>query len=274
MFLSRRVAPLFLAAQVCLAAVPSANAAKDPIRDKRDPKTHVLVHAMVLGNSAPVGKAQTENPNPIRVESTLVLVPTVIFDKRYMYARLSRAGEQCVIANESAFLNLASSEPYLPQECETAAIRDLTAKDFRVFRGGVAQQVASVTLEPEAGITVRDNFGKHNEWSYTPRGKWSTADLGLHIGPEGRGSFYLVAYVPSDPNEGKCNQIKVEVDRPNAAVFARDEYCYTANSESDLLTGTNLGKKLESDLSATEVGKLGLSLQAAWFYTAEGEHSG
>jgi hypothetical protein len=92
----------------------------------------------------------------------------------------------------------------------------------------------------------------------------------LHIGPEGRGSFYLVAYVPSNPNEGKCNQIKVEVDRPNAAVFARDEYCYTANSQSDLLTGTNLGKKLESDLSATEAGKLDLSLQAAWFYTAEG----
>jgi hypothetical protein len=85
------------------------------------------------------------------------------------------------------------------------------------------------------------------------------------VPPGGNRDFYILAYVPRDAKAG-CQRIKVEVDRPNALVFARDQYC-TGQSPSHPLIGTTRGKELERILVSEKRGRIPMSLQTATFYT-------
>jgi hypothetical protein len=222
--------------------------------------------ATILYVAAPFACAQTEDPFAIRVESNLVLVHTQVYDQGRMHD-ISTDDLECNEANDIVFRQLRPSEPFLPKECLAAAIHGLAAKDFRVFEDGIEQKIESVKVEPMAGIAVRDNFGVHGERSRTPRSKWSSTDF--HVGDVRgtRGYFYQIAYVPSKPEEGKCHHVKVMVDRPHVAVFAKDQYCYTEHPGGDPLNGSKFGKQLETDLDSEKRGEIPLSLQASVFYT-------
>jgi hypothetical protein len=74
-----------------------------------------------------------------------------------------------------------------------------------------------------------------------------------------------LGYVPTAPKKG-CHHIRVEVDRPHALIFARDEYC-TGQSPSDPLFGTVRAEELQRELKKDKPGKIPLALQAAAFYT-------
>ena len=76
--------------------------------------------------------------------------------------------------------------------------------------------------------------------------------------------FHILGYVPRDAKDG-CHRIRVEVNRPNLLVFARDEYC-GGQSPSDPLVGTGQGKELDRILASEKRSKIPLSLQAATFY--------
>src|SRR5262249_30904954 len=80
--------------------------------------------------------------------------------------------------------------------------------------------------------------------------------------------FHMLAYVPRNPKAG-CHKIKVEVDRPNALVFGRNQYC-TGQSSSEPLLGTSIGNELEKILGSEKRGKIPLTLHTATFYTRAG----
>src|SRR5215472_2292135 len=161
---------------------------------------------------------------------------------------------------------LAPTEPYLPKDCDVTEVQGLTARDFRLFEDGVEQQIGSF----EAGAwrtVVRDNLGWHLQASATPRGIWSLSELStLKKVPFVTTDFHILGYVPRDVKEG-CHRIRVEVNRANLLVFARDEYC-DGQSPSDPMFGTRQGKELERMLDSDKRGKIPLSLRAATFYTA------
>jgi hypothetical protein len=159
------------------------------------------------------------------------------------------------------------SKPFTPKDCyHDIVIHGLGASDFHVFEDGVEEKVESVQYEPEAMIDARDNRGFHGEWSHTPRGKWSTIDLGMQWLAAPSIHFYRLAYVPSNPEEGKCHKIKVTVDRPNAAVYATDQYCYTTNPATDPLGGTTFDTQMETDLTSDKRARIALVMQASFFY--------
>jgi hypothetical protein len=175
---------------------------------------------------------------------------------------------ECVQANWETFYKLSPSEPYLPKDCDQAAIRGLTASAFHVFEDGAEQKILSVTAERLSRVTVRDNFVKHFEWSYTQRGEWSSVDLGADYSPIGTvRHFYVISYALPSSEEGSCHNIKVEVDDRDALVFARDEYCNTEHSATDFLNGTPLAERMNARVASPKTGKIPLSIQAAFFYT-------
>jgi hypothetical protein len=145
-------------------------------------------------------------------------------------------------------------------------IRDLKSSDFHVWEDGVEQKVSSIRTDHRAILTARDNFGLHEEWSQTPRGKWSSPDV-----PKANGSeilqFYEVGYAPSNIAAGKCHRVKVTVNTPNVVVFAPDRYCYFPHPTTDPLLGSDFGKKLEAQLNSSEKGKISLRLSTSIFYT-------
>jgi len=217
----------------------------------------------------PFALAQTEDQFLIRVESNLVLVHTEVYDK-YRVHSASPARLHCRSINTRVFYKLLPSEPFIPLDCNSdITIHDLGAGDFRVFEDGIEQKIESVRFEREASISARDNLGFHGfheEWSYTPRAKWSTVDL-AGWSPSPANYFYRIAYVPPKTEAGECRHIKVTVDRPRAVVYASDQYCYTVHPATDPLVGTKFGKQLESDLDSDQRAKIPLSLQASFFYT-------
>jgi hypothetical protein len=223
------------------------------------------------------GGAQTEDPFAIRVESDLVVVHTEVYDKHRLNDPPSAWGD-CRRANLGMFYNLPMSAPFIPKDClRFVLINDLSVADFHVFEDGLEQKIASVRSEREPYIWARGNIGYPGEWSYTPRGKWSTEDLGRRLEPGGgysgvepadAGYFYQIAYVPTKPEEGKCHHIRVTVDRPHADIFASDQYCYTKHPATDPLEGSSFDKQMETDLDSDKAGKIPLSLQASFFYTS------
>jgi hypothetical protein len=162
------------------------------------------------------------------------------------------------------FFKLTPTQPYLPKDCDVTEVADLSAKDFRLFEDGVEQQIGS--FEAAAWRTVvRDNFGWHLQASATPRGIWSLSELStIKKVPFVSTDFHMLGYVPRDAKEG-CHRLRVEVNRPNLLVFARDEYC-DGQSPSDPLVGTGKGKELERILASDKRGKIPLSRQGTTFY--------
>lgn len=215
--------------------------------------------------TSPASTQATAPQRRLIVQANLVLVPVFVYDPARM-AQAPKEEMSCARAAVVTFFKLAPTEPYLPKDCDVTEVQGLRAEDFRLFEDGVEQHIASF----EAGAwrtVVRDNFGWHMQASATPRGIWSLSELsGLKKVPFVTTNFHVLGYVPRDVKEG-CHRIRVEVNRPNLLVFARDEYC-AGESPSDPLLGTRGGKELERILASEKRGKIPLSLQAATFYTA------
>jgi len=210
----------------------------------------------------------TASQRHLTVQTNLVLVPVFVYDP----ARMAQAPKEempCARAMVVTFFKLAPTEPYLPKDCDVTEVQDLSAKDFRLFEDGVEQHIES--FEAAAWRTVvRDNLGWHLQASATPRGIWSLSELStLKKVPFVTTDFHVLGYVPRDVKEG-CHRIRVEVNRPNLLVFARDEYC-GGQSPSDPLLGTHRGKELERTLASDKRGKIPLSLQVATFNTNENQ---
>ena len=154
---------------------------------------------------------------------------------------------------------------------EGIAVRDLTAKDFRLFEEGQEQTVQSVRLELPSFRIVQDNLGKHPVIVGSGGGLWDypdypMTDLNVWLAwPQ-----YVIAYVPPASTPGSCHQIQVKVGRPNLVVWAGSEYCNTKHSASDPLNGTEFGRQLEAALSSPKEGKINLALQVASFYNDPG----
>ena len=240
----------------------------------------LLAVAVLLYVVAPATVAQTQNSpaastqatgpqRHLTVQTNLVLVPVFVYDRGRM-AQAPKEEMPCARAAVVTFFKLAPTEPYLPKDCDVTEVQDLSGKDFRLFEDGVEQQIES--FEAAAWRTVvRDNLGWHLQASATPRGIWSLSELStLKKIPFVTTGFHVLGYVPRDAKEG-CHRIRVEVNRPNLLVFARDEYC-GERSPSDPLVGTSQGKELERILASEKRGKIPLSLQGATFYTG-GDHS-
>jgi hypothetical protein len=202
---------------------------------------------------------------PVTVESNLVVVPVFVYDP----ARMAQAPKDelpCARADVTAFFSIPTRQPYLPTDCDVTEVHGLTVKDFRLFQDGAEQQI--LRMDPGAWWTlVRDNLGWHMQSSDTPRGIWGLSELSaVKKVPVINREFQVLAYVPKTARDG-CHRIRVEIDRPNLLVFARNQYC-TGQTPSDPLNETDLGKELGRALVSEKRGKIPLSLQAGTFYTS------
>jgi len=105
-------------------------------------KDRVLIFVVWLATSlcvaVPVAADRLRATYSIRVESDLVVVPAFVFDKGAKFELATVEEKQCLDANREAFDKLGSSEPFLPKDCDSTAVRGLTARDFHVFEDGVA----------------------------------------------------------------------------------------------------------------------------------------
>jgi hypothetical protein len=222
--------------------------------------------AFAQATRSPSDSGQVGATGPkVRVETNLVLVPVFVYDP----ARMLQAPKDellCARADVAAFFKIPTTQPYLPTDCDVTEVHGLTVKDFRLFQDGDEQQI--LRMDPGAWWTlVRDNLGWHMQSSDTPRGIWGLSELSaVKKVPVINREFQMLAYVPRTATDG-CHRIRVEIDRPNLLVFARNQYC-TGQTPSDPLNGTDLGKELNRALASEKRGKIPLSLQAGTFYTS------
>jgi len=205
----------------------------------------------------PSARAQDSGPAPIRVESHDVYVPVLVLDKKRVneLQRMNPAlYDKQVLTNSLDF--------------GSVAVGDLLPQDFHLFEDGVEQRIQSVTPQTKFSRSFRDNKGLAEDFVGAGSGIWVApggmkdiaAGKELNV-PEWPG--YLVAYVPPGSSPGGCHKVTVKVDRQNSLVFARTEYCDSA----DPLNGTPSGKQMQSILESGKQGKIGLSLAAVPFFT-------
>jgi hypothetical protein len=225
--------------------------------------------ALQSGNGVNDSQKPEEQAGLIRVESNLVLVPVFVFVHNGVERKMGPEVRPCIDREWSAFLALNANQPWFPHDCAMNEIRDLKQDDFRLFQDGKLQQIRGA-YEESWSLTVRDQPAIdqstwHLETSDTPSGIWSSDDVnGVRLRPTSE-HLYMLSYTPDSvsPEQG-CHRIRVEVDRPGAEVFARNEYC-AGQTPSDLLKGTRLGEKLEHELSEKGEGKIPLHVQAGAF---------
>jgi VWFA-related protein len=77
--------------------------------------------------------------------------------------------------------------------------------------------------------------------------------------------YYMIGYSPAESPNGRCHGLRVKVDRDDANVRARSNYC--DSSASDTLAGTPAGKDLQARLEGTRSGGTAASMQAPYFYS-------
>ena len=80
-------------------------------------------------------------------------------------------------------------------------------------------------------------------------------------------SLLPFAYIPSNPEEGKCHKIRVTVDRHDPDVYSTDQYCYTTNLATDPLNGTKFGRQMDTDLTSNKSARIPLVMRANFFYS-------
>jgi hypothetical protein len=221
----------------------------------------------MLSSTIMTVRAQTPDNFSIHVESNQVLVPTYVFYKDRMKGGISKAEGDCVDANDATFRKLWPGEAFIPSDCNDTAIRGLVAKDFHVLEDGVEQKVQNVTFEVIPQLDARDNFGDHIEQSETPAGKWSTVETRAFI-HGATVSSYRIAYMPPESPEGSCHRVEVKVDRSDAFVYSRSQYCNLKHAPEDPLNGTPFGKQLEGNVTSGKRAKIEMSIQAGFFYTS------
>jgi hypothetical protein len=202
----------------------------------------ILAGTTTLSFLAPVTLAQDR----IRVETNEVLVPVLVLDKEQV--RLSRRG-------------IASTVTENP-----AVIRGLTATDFHIFEDEKEQSIHNVSSEVIPDYDVHDNRGYHSEFIGEGGGKWSTREWPPWLVGHLESHYYVVAYTPRKSPEGSCHQVRVTVNRRNALIIARSEYCNTKHSPFDPLNGTEFGKQLERNLASLNGSNVVVSLLAVPFY--------
>jgi hypothetical protein len=134
--------------------------------------------------------------------------------------------------------------------------------------------------------TDYDQIVSHMEYSGMPYGFWSCRDVyyssaffssysantsGVDVaiatnpskdGESGQLHLYFISYVPPSSVAGSCHQIKVTVDRSDASVYARNQYCNIHNSPSDPLKGRKAGEYMETYNASAQKAKLPLAVQA------------
>jgi len=210
----------------------------------------------------------------ISVKSKLVVVRTVVLDKKHLDRGMTQSERQCSDSDWENFFKLPPTQPYLQKYCEVLDVRDLTAAEFHILVDGREQKIQALTTEGEY-MVVRDNLGYHDEYSETPAAIWGASD---HVGMSSQSELvrfshgatlnqvYDLAFVPNDPEPAGCHSIAVKVDRQHSVVRARNEYC-NSQSPFDTLSGTNLGKLMEHFLNSGESGNIDLSLRTGSFST-------
>ncbi len=230
--------------------------------------TKRLITAVLLLSGATFCAVAQDTPDnfAIHVETNQVLVPTYVFYKDRMRGGLSQSESSCEDANDATFRKLRSNEAFIPPDCDDTVIRGLAARDFQVLEDGIQQEIQNVTFEPLPDIDARDNLDDHFEWSATPLGKWSSVETPRLFIHSPNSSSYRIAYVPPKSAEDSCHRVEVRVDRRDALVYARGQYCNTKHAPEDPLNGTPFGKQLEDDVSPGKRAKINLSLQANFSY--------
>jgi hypothetical protein len=222
-------------------------------------KLFILVSLLYVSTaSSPVTVAQ----DLIRVETNQVLVPVIVVDK----------DRWRLVWNDPNLLRAVKENNLKLEEeiVESVVIHHLTSVDFQIFDDGKDQEVKNVTYVQSPYSGFQDNKGYHTELLGEGGGKWSSAEWpSWQVGVPTYGN-YVIAYALPESPEGSCHQIKVKVNRRDAFVLARKEYCNTKSSASDPLNGTMLGKQMESDLAWPRANKVGITLLAVAFYTETG----
>lgn len=226
-----------------------------------------IVALLFIHVSPLLTRAQTESTLVIRVESNQVLVPTFVFDKARFNELATRAENRCFDDNEKALAEMGVSVRYSPSKCWAGLITNLAPKQFHLFEDGAEETIQSVIPQHWHEWDVSDNFGHHREYSGTPRGKWSTSELGALFSPPLADDFYIIAYTPPASPAGSCHQIRVTVDRPNSWVYTRSQYCNTTHSPVDPLKGTAFSQQLKANLDSPKKGKIELSAYAGIFFS-------
>jgi len=83
------------------------------------------------------------------------------------------------------------------------------------------------------------------------------------IGKE-QSQYYVLGYAPSESPEGSCHTLKVKVERSGTIVRSRRGYCNV--SPRDLLAGSTVEKRMESQASADLSGNITGSMEVPFFY--------
>jgi hypothetical protein len=208
---------------------------------------------------SPVSSPITETQEPIRVETNQVLVPVMVVDKeRYRF-----------LWNEPHLLQAIKDGNIELEEgiVESVVIHDLTPIDFQVFDDGKQQALQSVMYEKSRYAYFRDDRGYHSELLGEGGGKWISAEWPQWRVPVPGLGTYVIAYALPESPDGSCHQIKIKVRYRDAFVFARSQYCNSKHHASDPLSGTMLGKQMESELTSGKVGKIGITPLAVAFHT-------
>jgi hypothetical protein len=216
----------------------------------------VLVGCIAHCTAAPATIAQ----EPIRVQTNEVLVPAFVWDKqRDRVLKLHPENlHRAMLAGDAQLVDKIEEE---------IVIRDLIAADFQVFDDGKEQAIHNVTYERTLYWDLRDNIGHHTEYLGPGGGKWSTVQWPPNFIGDIAPPHYLIAYALPESPDGSCHDVKVKVNRRNALIAARSEYCNTHHSPSDPLNGTKLGQQLESDLAGSNDNSVAISLVAIALYS-------
>jgi hypothetical protein len=221
-------------------------------------KLALLVSLLYVSTaSSPAALAQDN----IRVETSEVLVPVLVIHSE----RVWRFREDPDSFWRAYF---AGDMQHADRVIESFVVRGLTADNFQVFEDDKEQVIQSVSYKRSLYWNVRDNRGHHTEFISQGGGKWTTTEWSSMFG-DVEPPFYLITYALPVSAEGSCHKIRVKLkgNYPDAFVRARGEYCNNVHSASDPLSGTKLGKKMESDLVGPKNGKIDISLLAVALYT-------
>jgi len=222
---------------------------------ERNTAMWALLLSCVSMCTAPAAIAQ----DPIRVETKEVLVPVFVIDNgRYQDSRSDPANFFKAIS--AGNMRLAESI------METIVIRGLIASDFRLFEDGQLQAVDNVSYQRTRTRDIRDSQGFHSEYIGPGGGKWSSREWPEDMVADVPPPHYLIAYTPPESPEGSCHKIKIEVNRRNALVVARGEYCNSKHLAADPLNGTPFGKQLENDLDSPTNSNVRITLKAVPLY--------
>ncbi len=85
------------------------------------------------------------------------------------------------------------------------------------------------------------------------------------IGKE-QSQYYVLGYSPSESPQGSCHTLKVKVDRLGTIVRSRRAHCNVR--PRDLLAGSTVEKRMESQASADMAGNITGSMEAPFFYVS------